>query len=65
MAFFFAFLGLLVLAKKSEILSRLKRDNVDSRFFFANLGTRWAQIISNWLEQVGKPRVLTNQESDN
>jgi hypothetical protein len=46
-----------------EILAQLSRDNVESRFFFANLGTRWAQIICDWLEQAGKPRVLTGQGS--
>ncbi|KAK4170863.1 hypothetical protein QBC36DRAFT_250598 [Triangularia setosa] len=41
-----------------ELWAELRQRESDQRFFFANIGTRWANMVCNWLEEAGKVRVL-------
>jgi hypothetical protein len=40
------------------IWSHITSQHLEQRFFFTNIGTRWADIVCDWLKQAGKPSVL-------
>ncbi|KAK4159738.1 hypothetical protein QBC43DRAFT_326727 [Cladorrhinum sp. PSN259] len=46
------------LHRAREIWGELGRRECNQRFYFANIGTRWADLVSNWLETAGIPQVL-------
>ncbi|KAK4182113.1 hypothetical protein QBC35DRAFT_510595 [Podospora australis] len=46
------------LERTQQIWSTLSSQTLEQRFFFTNLGTRWVDMVSEWLEQSGMPRIV-------
>ncbi|KAK4163078.1 hypothetical protein QBC43DRAFT_320485 [Cladorrhinum sp. PSN259] len=41
-----------------ELWAGLRQRELDQRFFFSNIGTRWANLVCDWLGAVEEPLVL-------
>lgn len=42
----------------AEIWCRLNSADIQQRFFLTSIGTSWANLLNDWIEAHGKPRVL-------
>lgn len=46
------------LERATRIRDHLERDGLQHRFVFISLGTRWADLLNDWIEAHGRDRVL-------
>ncbi|KAK4642851.1 hypothetical protein QC761_0061700 [Podospora bellae-mahoneyi] len=47
------------LERAKQIWAELSNQGLEQRFCFTNLGTRWADMVSEWLEASGCPRIVS------
>ncbi|KAK0744806.1 hypothetical protein B0T21DRAFT_407875 [Apiosordaria backusii] len=48
------------LERAKQIWAALSSQGLEQRFCFTNLGTRWVDMVSEWLESSGCPRIVSH-----